>query len=534
MNEPSTPNDSDAKNCTAGEIDDALHPIGTEEASDAAKKPPRKERQFKGLMRWGPWRRWSHYRESRHRERHYVRNQDSEDNARGRLPDDEGVQLPGIWVAELYTPSTVGGLLNGIQDLGWEYGRHRDDSLTKWMNDVREGRQAGWVNLGLVSAPQAAHFMRERSARLPQGVTAALPVLMSLTPSITAFVIVFLFDEETAVSFETSLRANFITTTRRTSRYRAWHLVRYIFLNNDAVRFGYSIFNPDLLRREALQSHLQRLESDCTEWVRNHFPGAFDSLPQSSLPTAILLVTEKVRPLTEEAFSIRALDGLALGRDYDAWESTEWPGARLVMPLGDNEGNRLTFACRRHDAFPDSPGYHDPTSNWSIAQRADDCIQGLLSRWAITCLLNAYHMKLSAMRDEIACDGSYRTIRDLKKLRTFARTFLFDIGACTQEIEEFFQSDLSYGHDVINMTYVKGKEYELLKNLSSSQGKRAQQVRREAQLLQTTLSASNDLSQTITNIRIQRLIVLLTVISIGIAIWAASAQVSSLLLKYFS
>ncbi len=523
MNKPLTPSDLDTESSTVVELDGALPPSATEEATEAAKEPLIKELPLQVFKRWGPWKRWRFYREFRHHASNPVRDRDLEENARGRLPDDEGVQLPGIWVAELYTPSTVGGLLKGIRELGWEYGRSRDDNLVKWMNDVREGRQAGWVNLGLVSPPKAAHLMRERSARLPQGVTAAIPVLMSLTPSITAFIMVFLLDAASAISLETSLRANFITTTRRTPLFRTWHLVRYILANTDSVRFGYSILNPDSLRREALKSQLQGLEKDCTQWVRKHFPGAFDSLPQSRLPTAILLVTEQARPLSGEARNIRALDGLAINRSYDAWESIEWPGARLVMPRSwDDEGNRLTFACRRQDAFPNNQGYHDPTSNWTITQRADDYIQGLLSRWAMTCLLNAYHETLSAMRDEIACDGSYRTVRDLKKLRFFARTFLYDIGACTYEIEEFSQSDSSYRHNVIEMTYVssaQGGKHELLKSLGSSQGGRARQVRREAELLQTTLSASNDLSQTISNMRIQRLMVLLTAISIGIALW---------------
>jgi len=526
VNEPLTPNESDSRSSSAVELDGALPPSEPEQATETAKEPPIKPPPLLGFNRWGPWKRWNYYREFRQREIHAVRDRDRDhkENARGRLPDDEGVQLPGIWIAELYTPSTVGGLLNGIRELGWEYGRSRDDSLTKWMNDIREGRQAGWVNLGLVSPPKAAHFMRERSANLPPGATAALPILMSLTPSITAFVVLFLFDEETAATLETNLRANFISTTRRTSLFRTWNLIRFILTNNDSIRFSYSILHPDSLRREALKSQLQGLEKDCTQWVRKHFPGAFDSLPQTRLPTAILLVTEQVRPLSDEAGSIRALDGLAIGRNYDAWESIEWPGARLVMPRSwDDEGNRLTFACRRQDAFPNSLGYHDPTSNWTIAQRADDFIQGILSRWAITCLLNAYHEALSAMRDEIACDGSYRTVRDLKKLRSFARTFLYDIGACTYEIEEFSQSDPGYRHDVIEMTYVHvahGGKQELLNSLSSLQGKRARQVRREAELLQATMSASNDLSQTIANIRIQRFMVLLTVISIGIALWA--------------
>lgn len=518
-----TSDDSDAERGDSAELHGALPPSAPDETTETATEPQPQENFPQGLMRWGPWRRWRNYREFRQGDDRFYGDRDPEENLRGRLPDDEGVQLPGIWTVELYTPSTVGGLLKGIRDLGWEYGQRRDDSLTKWMNDVREGRQAGWVSLGLVSPPNAAHIMKERSARLPQGVEAALPILMSLTPSITAFVVVFLFDEKSAASLEVSLRANFMTTRRRTSRFRTWHLVRYLFTNSYAGRLSYSIHTPDSLRRETLKALLQGFEKNCVQWVRKHFPGAFTSLSHTRHPTAVLFVTEQVRPLSDEARSIRALDGLAIGRNYDAWESIDWPGARLVMPRNwDDEGSRLTFACRRRDAFPSSPGYHDPSSNWTIATRANGFIHRLLSRWAITCLLDGYHETLSAMRDETARDGSYRTIRDLKRLRSFARTLLYDIGACTQEIEEFSQSPLDYKFDVIEMTYADrthGGKQELLNVLRSSNERRARQIRREAILLQTTLSTSNDLSQTISNIRIQRFIVLLAVVSIGIALW---------------
>lgn len=524
MNEPLMPNDLDTKHNVTTNLAGALPPSEANDAAGTIKDPPSLKLPMKGFKDWGPWKRWSFYREFQERERKHGRAQDVQENACGRLPDEEGVQLPGIWAVELYTPSTVGGLFKGIEELGWEYGRSRNDSLTKWMNDVRGGRQAGWISLGLVSPPNAAHLMRERSAELPSKSTAAFPVLMSLTPSITAFIILFLFDEEAAVSLEASLRTNFTTTTRRTSVFRTRHLIRYVLTGKDSVRFGFTIRNPDNQRREAVKSQLQALESDCIKWVRRHFPGAFDSLSEARLPTAALFVTEQVRPMSDEARALRALEGLALDRNYDAWESVEWPGARLGLPRNwDGEGKRLTFGCRRHDAFPHSSGYHDPMSNWTIAQRADDFVQGLLSRWALTCLLDGYHETLSAMRDEIACDGSYQTVRDLKKLRSFTRTLIYDISACTREIEEFTQSKLRYRDNTIDMTYIQdghAEKYQLLKSFSSSQEKRARQVRREAELLQTTLSASNNLSQTITNIRIQHLIILLTVISIGIALWS--------------
>lgn len=408
--------------------------------------------------------------------------------------------------------------------MGWEYGRTRDDSLTKWMNDVREGRQAGWTSLGLVSPPDAVHFMRERTAPLPSGVTAALPILMSLTPSLTAFIAVFLFDDDTACSLEAPLRAEFATRTQRDPLFRPWHVVRYVLLDGP-LRLGHRIFPPDFIRRKVAKSRLQKLENVCLEWVRDRLPGAFASLPCSQAPTATLLLTEQTKPLSDESRKIRAFDGLAINREYDAWESDEWPGARLVLPRGwDEEGKRLVFACRRQDAFLEKAGYHDPTSNWTIAQRADDLIRGLLSRWAITCLLDSYHETLAVLRDQAAQDGGYRPVRDLKKLRSLARTMLYDIGACTEEIVELSKSDTKYRYNVLEMSYVRevrGARPQLLKEFMASQGQRAQQIQREAALLSSTLSTSNNLTQTISSIRTQRVVILLTVISIGIASWAA-------------
>lgn len=515
----------------ATELRGALPPSETDNAStEPAELRPEECALSRALKEWGPWKRWHWYRQTQSHDRSgFWGSRDSEENKRGRLPDEEGVQVPAVWVAELYTPSTVGKLLRGIRDLGWEHGRSGRDSLSKWMNDVREGRQAGWINLGPVSPPSTAHMLIERTAPLPPGVKVALPILISLTPSLTAFVIAFLFDENRATSLEVPLREEFSTSVRRDRSFRLWHVAQYVFTNRTS-HFGRSVYNPDILRREAVKSRLQELESDCVKWVRDHLAGVFTSQPGLRSPTAALLVTERARPLSEEAAKITAFDGLAIGRNYDAWESDEWPGAGLAMPHGwDDEGKRLVFACRRRDAFPDSPGYHEPTSNRTIAQRADELIRGLLLRWALTCLLDRYHETLSVLRDRTANDGRYRPIRDLKELRSLARTTLYDIGLCTQEIVEFAESDFRYRYDVLEMSYaseVRGEKPKLLDELRTSQKMRARQIQRDAALLQSTLSISNDLSQTISNMRIQRLVVLLTVVSVGVALWAAFKTVT--------
>ena len=497
-----------------------------EQLNSQKASPPRKP---KG---WGPWMRWKWYREFQQTDdRTFWRDHDAEENAKGRLPDDEGVQLPAIWVAELYTPSTVSGLLKGITDLGWEYGRSRSDSITEWMRDVREGRQAGVISLGLVSPPNAKHFMQEHTATLPAGVTAALPALMSLTPSLTAFVIVFLFNDGIATSLETPLRAEFTTSVHNDPLLRPWHVARYILLDGP-VRLMRHISTPDIIRHKSVRGRLREIETNCVQWVQARFPGVFASQPNSYAPTAALLVTEQVTPFSAEAREIRAFGGITIDRDFDAWECDEWSGVRLALSRGwDEKDNRLVFACRRHDAFPNHIGYADPTSNWAIAQRVNrDLIQPLLSRWAITCLLDRYHELLSTLRDRTAREDKHRPIQDLIELRSLARTTLYDIGVCTQEIVEFTESERAYRFNTLEMSYIRevqGEKLKLLNELRSSQARRAQQVQREATLLQSTLSTSNDLSQMIANLRIQQFMAILTAISVIVALWAAYTAVTT-------
>lgn len=503
------------------EIDRAA-PMKADAEGDDEKRPPRR-RISQALAKWGPWRRFTWYREAQREELQSVwRKRDPEKNDQGRLPPTERVQLPAIWVAELYTPSNVEGLLRGITNLGWEHGRSRDDDLLKWMSDVRQGRRAGWISLGLVSPPSEAHFMRERTAVLPVGVRAALPVLMSLTPSITALVSAFVLDDGTADSLDQPLRTEYTTRTKWSHRRRD---LLFHILFGAPERLSRSIHDPDLQRRESARSCLAGPESSCIHWVRQNLPGVFASGIHSGMfPSALILVTEVTAPMSEEARSIRAFDGIAIDRDYDAWESEEWPGARLVLPRSwDEEGLRLTFACRRRDAFPERPGYADPESNWTIAQRTDELIRGLLSRWALSCMLEGYREQLSELRDRLASTQTHRPVQDLKNLRSLARTKLFDIVTSSYEIQDFASAETQYRYDVLEMKYVRSSGPErtnLVGALSSEQRRRAEKVRRDTELLQSILRVTVDASQTIASIRIQRLAIGLSVLSIGIAVVA--------------
>lgn len=466
-------------------------------------------------------RRWNWYRKGI-RESEHSKQWDEEQNQNSKLSELDAIHMPAIWVAELYTPSTVEGLVNGVRDLGWNESYRMRKDLGGWMNDVRAGRSAGWISLGLVARRDSKNFLKDRVADLPHGVRAALPILLSITPSITAFVIVFIFEDDVAGSLQTVLRSDFVSETRRDSRLRFWHVINFILTGKSSEYMGYTTQRPDDLRRNLASQKVDALEEMCIRWVSDKVPGVF-SLKSGNFPTAVLYVTEQEQPMSSEEVYIPAWEAFGLNKPFEVWESLEWPWAKMRLPSYQEKGKkRLVFTCRRRDALTEgSKMYHEPTSNWTLSHRADKECRGLLARWSVTCLLDSYYEDIAELRDQSARDGEYRAIRDLKRLRSLARTKLFDIGVCTQEIEDFTSSKISYNYSATAMKLNGSADVDFLDNLRRSQAARAKQVRRDADLLRETLALSSNLSQTIANIRIQWFVVALAVISIVVALWAA-------------
>jgi hypothetical protein len=483
------------------------------------------------VMNWGPYRRWNWYRQARPLRVEFAADRGRDENEATKLSENESLAVPAVWAVELYTPSTVTGLFDGIRRLGWEYGHSQDEGVSKWMHDVRNGRLAGWTSLGLVSPPGKPLLMRERTANLPTGVAAALPTLFSVTPSVTALVMCFFLSDVAASCLDQPMRADYSTYIERDPLFRRRHLIPYLLWNR-SIRMGGRYHSPGFQRRVAVQETLDGLENLCTEWLAENVPGVFAiGLRRGLFPTAMLLVSEETSLLTADARQLRALDGTAMDQWYDAWTSDEWAKCRMTLPHGwRKEKLRLQFGCRRRDAFPDQPGYSEPTSNWTIAHRANDLVHGLATRWALSCLLDGYHHKLSGYRDRSASEHTFRPIRDLRNVQNLVRTEAYDILAASAEVKALAESRRTYARGVLEMQHVDSNgpsKIDLVDELRSSQTQRGDQLERDSHLLLSTLTMTAEATQVISNVRIQRFLTVLTAISIAIAIVALVVAVNA-------
>ncbi len=122
------------------------------------------------------------------------------ENEVGKLRDGEDLHLAGVWVTELYLPSNVQSLIDGIDQLGWRQGRFGgDEDVVEWIKSARS-RPGGWRSLGFVVTPEQSHFMATHKSSLPTGMRAAFPHVFSVSNGLSALVILFVPDEPTSTA----------------------------------------------------------------------------------------------------------------------------------------------------------------------------------------------------------------------------------------------------------------------------------------------------------------------------------------------
>jgi hypothetical protein len=152
------------------------------------------------------------------RSRKYHQQVDAKAGKNSSVEPGEHLEMVALWALEMYTPSNVRNLEQGLSRLGWlneRFGSNRD--LRAWLQETRQGRTGGWTNIGIIRRPERAKFQIGPIVYgpLPSFAKYAYARVHALTPSLTCLVVCFVLNDEERGRFEVISRRKYPTKIRR-------------------------------------------------------------------------------------------------------------------------------------------------------------------------------------------------------------------------------------------------------------------------------------------------------------------------------
>ncbi len=235
---------------------------------------------------------------------------DAEENRDSALPEDEEIRIVSFTVSEVYTPSTIDGLVDGVQALGWVRDEKFNPRFTNLIDWIGQSRSApfggGWVNLSYISDTTGRRPLGgSLQASMPAGVQEIWGQVHSVTPALTALVLQFVLDERTSKSLNPLFAEERVTLVERMSS-------------------GWAYIGPANQRTELVVAERRRIRAACHGWIRDHVPGSFSAAGSDmDLPTIETFVCDETKPFESIDRGVRTDYRMVLNidADIDAFES---------------------------------------------------------------------------------------------------------------------------------------------------------------------------------------------------------------------
>jgi len=447
---------------------------------------------------------------------------DEELNRLTRLADDEVVKLHAIWLVEIYTPNTLPGLLSRVEKyLGDGNFGAGEPGLQGWVESMRQRPGGGWRAFPRIAARRSSIPFSRTANDLPSGISHVAPVIFSVTPSLTALVAQFVLDNDTADVLTKTVNAD-----------RSTEVVRQ---KGGSLGITYI----DTVKGHAVEEVRRDLRLRGERWIKARFPGHFSALPQGRFPTIEFLTTKKATPWDNSSkgstqFS-RGLSALSLTAFNNYWTCNVFDYLHMhehrnifasgadahILTLTANQGqveSRMTPKGKKQAG----------DLVWELVQDFQSHVPTLATRWAITALLTEIQRDLDRLRDLAGRTIGSASARDLRRLKDKLLKIGLDSRIVAMDVVGLAQDERRWCYDVpeFRMAGHKGqpeKSFEkVLREAQQAAGHRVVQVEND---LREILSTSAELSAAAQGIRLQHVVLWLTVLSVLAAIVAAWAAV---------
>jgi hypothetical protein len=212
----------------------------------------------------------------------YLARKDPEANAATRLPSSEQILTPLIWLAEVFTPTTIDNLVKGVRELTAKTEGsllNSEGDLGEWVLSSRRQGSFAYSPVPYV-APRSRPILAPRIVdQVPVGIDYIRPAIQTLTSTVSVLTVAFRLKDDRARELSKILNQNFATRAR---------------INPNGSSF--EILDVSRQKAEAVNEWRSKLRSEAAGWIAERFPGFFCRIAPERMPMIDLLLTKSYIP----------------------------------------------------------------------------------------------------------------------------------------------------------------------------------------------------------------------------------------------
>ncbi|MFF3748640.1 hypothetical protein [Streptomyces kronopolitis] len=345
-------------------------------------------------------------------------------------PDEETLDIPGVWVIELFPPSEFDALVRSLDKNSWDtqrvrYGfgeRNRDQ-----LESLRSGRGGGWWRLGNVVSPGTFANPDAKVSKLPQDFTEVELTAAHIGDGLTAVVAFFNVSQGGACSLNNEWH-------RAHEAQLRWRNGRPVTEDRKWSSF------------RVTQGSRKLLHDRARNWMRDTLPGAFArrGVPQ---PLIELMLFSHYDPTLGTRMSLELSDALrALGLNCGPVEhctSETFPGLLLdsaenrTCPTLDDNTWALWGQRTKVASLISHLHLYGGDSGSSIAHRINDGVRETLRLLSVSAFLGEVQAEFSRLRDAARAQHGKFNARRLRKMRDTFLEMSIDLSSIVRDVKHF-------------------------------------------------------------------------------------------------
>ena len=429
-------------------------------------------------------------------------------------PDDERISVHAVWGVEFYTPMHARSLVGQLERLGFDDAefRSRREKISDYVRRQRAGTGESWLNLGLATPIGSPDHRLGLTVRLPlpSGTDVGSFKLHTLTSSLTALVVMFVLNDDASLALDRVLRRADFEARGTMRKGTIW------------------VDPPNMVKAASIKDERRALRGLVGDWIADNLPGAFTGAGLS-VATADFITTEDTLPLDESTYRLEYMEAVGLTNwTPEIWQSPELQNVRLtVEAVDDSIDETLTFAARLGDV--DVPSFRSPAikqlsqrdQRWALAQYLDTSIDKDVLLWAALRLLVSMKDRLSTVRDQGRRMTAGRApIRLLRRIGDDYLRNSLEARTIAAELEVYARSKVRLHRNAAEWQGVDELAGDFLENIRHGIRQLCRDLLSTEERVRDGLVIQSTLISAVANLRVQRLLILLTVLTVAVGVVA--------------